>query len=1152
MKKLWVLLLLLTAITALYAQQPGDTLVVKAFKYGSTSRDSMIAFPSGNLTFEKIILKYNMRCKNALVSTQTAPDQGCGEWDYSCNTFIVDSTQIEEVPGTHPSHTITNFSGGTFYYTTNQLFDLYRFRQTGVTVDSILSETQAIVGAGTSAVPQVLKTDEQSGRSLVLFTQSELLSAGFSAGAIDGIILSVANTGGAANFFQVGFKHTTDSLLNPDSLSPSGFSRVYNHHYTFLNGANRIQFHTPFLWDGISNLILEFSFTNTVPGSPVILNGHSTSLPRSLSANNNYALDLSASALVNINTSYLGSIGNEISVGFRAFGHPDLLPANTSILYGYAGNSSQRHLNIHLPWANGNIYFDCGYSGGYDRINKAATTSEYEGQWNHWVFTKNAATGNMSIYCNGIVWHSGTGMTKPISLLNLMLGNNQTLTNNYKGKINDLTIWDKALTPSEIFSWRNQPVDPTHPSYSNLVAYYKADEGTGSILTDAKNNAVSTGTGMQWTFDRGDRIGQLFSESMVRPNIVFLRGNYLLDTTLFYAMDSVMRNPNTVKAYTITPAPAGTLQDDAVTLVSTSQVYHASPILLWDGDADTLISSDPVTPEDSIQITTLNYIRRYPYYNEIMSFVTPYGKGLDLGVEGKTWFFDVTDFTPLLKGDKRMMLTGGVWQEELDIDFWFIVGTPPRDVLEFKQLWQGNARAGNASIASINNNIRFAPVTVPLHQDGERFKIRSTITGHGNEGEFQQNGGSVNHYLSVNSTSNDFSWQISEECSFNPVFPQGGTWVYDRQGWCPGQYSLLKEFDLTNLVSPGNNATIDYQCSAPQISTGDYRYIVAMQLVTYGEANHNLDAALVDVAAPSDKVVYSRQNPVCANPELMVENTGATPISSLEINYWLNNATTKQTYLWSDTLAPSERKKIILPTGTLWDHDYLTSGNIFRAALVKANGTQDDYSFNNSCQSAFSVSDRISRRFIVEFRTNNIPSQNSYSIEDEAGNIVPGASLLTSANTFYRDTFELDGCFKLKVTDSGNDGLQWWANTTQGSGYVRLKKANGVLIKTFESDFGGGFEYSFSTIDDTGIEEADGMHDPTLWPNPAKDHFTLEGLRIGRSNLQVCDFTGRQIPVPMERGTDKIEFDTRNLPKGVYFIILNLDSGTVVKKVVIH
>ena len=45
----------------------------------------------------------------------------------------------------------------------------------------------------------------------------------------------------------------------------------------------------------------------------------------------------------------------------------------------------------------------------------------------------------------------------------------------------------------------------------------------------------------------------------------------------------------------------------------------------------------------------------------------------DLGLEGKTWHFDVSDFAPILKGRKRMTMEfGGQNQEEMDIRFCII------------------------------------------------------------------------------------------------------------------------------------------------------------------------------------------------------------------------------------------------------------------------------------------------------------------------------------------------------------------------------------------------------------------------------------------------------------------------------------------------
>jgi hypothetical protein len=208
------------------SQNPGDTIVVKAFKYGSSTRDTLINFPGNNLSFEKIIMKYNMRCKNGLISNQTLPNQGCGEWDYSCNTFIVDSTRIELNPNTAPSHVISNFTGTVFPYSNTPIYDYYNFLHTSVSLNSVVSETATAIGTGNTAVPDVLKSNERSGKTQILVTAAELSGAGFTAGNIDAILLNVANAGGGVNFFRVDMQHSLASILSNTSVVLTGFTNA--------------------------------------------------------------------------------------------------------------------------------------------------------------------------------------------------------------------------------------------------------------------------------------------------------------------------------------------------------------------------------------------------------------------------------------------------------------------------------------------------------------------------------------------------------------------------------------------------------------------------------------------------------------------------------------------------------------------------------------------------------------------------------------------------------------------------------------------------------------------------------------------------------------------------------------------------------------
>src|SRR5690606_7885535 len=98
------------------AQQPGDTIKVQLYTYDNPDRSIDATLPSEDLEVEKIILKSNMRCKKALVSTGQDRNKGCGEWDYSCNTYVIDSSKVEAVESSVKSHYITEFSGDTYDY----------------------------------------------------------------------------------------------------------------------------------------------------------------------------------------------------------------------------------------------------------------------------------------------------------------------------------------------------------------------------------------------------------------------------------------------------------------------------------------------------------------------------------------------------------------------------------------------------------------------------------------------------------------------------------------------------------------------------------------------------------------------------------------------------------------------------------------------------------------------------------------------------------------------------------------------------------------------------------------------------------------------------------------------------------------------------
>jgi len=129
-----------------------------------------------------------------------------------------------------------------------------------------------------------------------------------------------------------------------------------------------------------------------------------------------------------------------------------ILAQNSSIIW-IGAPLGNRMFQVHLPWSGNVIYFDAGNvnsaSESYDRISKAVANAEYQG-WHHWTFIKNSTAGTMSIYRNGTLWHSGSGLSMPVGQPGY--GYIGGLSNIYfhNGYISNLQFYNRALSQTEI------------------------------------------------------------------------------------------------------------------------------------------------------------------------------------------------------------------------------------------------------------------------------------------------------------------------------------------------------------------------------------------------------------------------------------------------------------------------------------------------------------------------------------------------------------------------------------------------------------------------------------------------------------------------------------------------------------------------------
>lgn len=1151
MKRLIILFFIVFVSGIIKAQ---DTTVIQTLTFSDINkRRGLYVFPDSTVDYRKVIMSYTLKCDAAT----TWDSYACGEWDYLTYAFLYDHTgNYDSTLTSHPWFKKGTLAPDSVYLLSSAIHDYYFTTQYQIVYDAINSETDFTLGNGNTVINAPFISSNHRAKSQFFWKGSELTSQGLTSGTIDRIRFDVSSLGSSITNLKIRMRLTATSVFTNFDNSSTGWTTVFFSPLNFSStGINSIDFQTPFNWNGSSNIIIEFSYDNNANGIDHILTADTLTFNTGVISDtlSKKYMDFTGDKYIDVNTNSFSSISDEVTISFWMYGDPNFQPENGTIFEG--GNSlNQRVLNAHLPWSNGRVYWDAGVdeAGYYDRIDKAANTSDYEGKWNHWAFTKNATTGQMKIYLNGILWHSGTGKTKTMEGVDIFtIGGNFARTYGYHGKIDEFCIFNKELSNSDITNWMNKSIDPSHPNYSNLLYYFSFEENGGSYCENKINPAVSAyGLGMPVRREYlPSEIIQVKSTTTIRPKITFVRGDYDSHLDSITILDSLEHEVTSLVFYQVNgnyATPYDTIfgyepsySFEYTNGIKTDSNYISGGTLNVN---DTLIFYAPPT----------EILDQY----EIGRFITPYGINLSLGPNGFEWRYDITDYANFLHD--TVDLSAGNTQELIDLKFILIEGTPPADVIQVDQLW--NKGVASYTYANLDNDLNLSANTITLNSSTNEIKLKSRLTGHGHNSntgnyphccEWKDN----THYLFANGNQ-IADWHIwRDDCAENPVFPQGGTWPGQREGWCPGDVVYEKEFRLTPYVSAGQ-ITLDYDITpvpSSNLGMGAGNYVTAMHLIEYGTPNFSLDAEIYDIVRPNDWEYVSRKNPICYGPKIIIRNNGSTVLTSLTINYQVSGGM-METYNWTGSLEFLEQEEINLPipNGVFWVGN---GANNFIVTISNPNGGTDQYADNDTYISHFNLPDLYADNFVVNYKTNNLPNQNSWMIKDVAGNVVMSRSG-GSANTVYNDTLNLPyGCYTFEMMDTGEDGLSYWANSSQGSGYVRFRaKTSSTLLKNFGADFGKSIFYPFVIGDITHIQNTGKEVFAEIYPNPSngKFNFTVSGF-TGNVHLHINDQNGKLIKSLAFNSDEssKFEIDLSGVINGIYYYTLEGENSFYSNKLVI-
>ena len=591
------------------------------------------------------------------------------------------------------------------------------------------------------------------------------------------------------------------------------------------------------------------------------------------------------------------------------------------------------------------------------------------------------------------------------------------------------------------------------------------------------------------------------------------------------------------------------------------------------GEMDSSISSlDTISTNPLIVDTVWNVFEVIDPF-ELGRFITPYGSYMNFrnnayGTAGfdsswsHTFVYDVTDYVSLLQDSVTIRTQYNGWSSGFGatIRFEFIEGTPQRNVIGIKNIYTRGG--GYQSSSQFETNIIPAK-TIEIPQGTKQAQAKVIITGHGANagtgcGEFCD----IDYYLKVNGEQKFQSRMWRDDCGDVAVSPQGGTWIFPRGNWCPGDKVHERRHEITPFLS-GDSITIDLDLEPYVLSgNGGASHSLSTTVFFYGDDNYEFDAELNTIIAPSTATEHIKWNPTCGNPIVVIKNNSHTNLNFTKIEYGPVGGL-KSIYEWKGNLDFEEMDTVYLPAPRWNAID--PNQSKFTARLITPNHLyEDDLQDNDEYTVDIELVPRF-EPFRLLFRTNGVPQENHLTITNERGEEVYELKSSDLAPfTTYNENINLpNGCYQLLLTDEGGDGLDFWYwaltnppyNDGRG-GYLRIFKQSGGIYENFGGDFGAEIRYSF-VVGEMNVPEAPvGTNYPvSIFPNPSKGSVNVLLPEVDDEVIiNVIDNLGKTVYEFTNIPTDReywYPIDLGALNRGVYTIMVKMGTEIYTEKIIL-
>ncbi|MCB2221349.1 MAG: T9SS type A sorting domain-containing protein [Bacteroidetes bacterium] len=282
-------------------------------------------------------------------------------------------------------------------------------------------------------------------------------------------------------------------------------------------------------------------------------------------------------------------------------------------------------------------------------------------------------------------------------------------------------------------------------------------------------------------------------------------------------------------------------------------------------------------------------------------------------------------------------------------------------------------------------------------------------------------------------------------------------------------------------------------------------------------------------------------------PRVAISNGGASNLTSLEINYQVNEETLN-TFNWSGDLGYGEMEEVDLPAVPF---DIMDENDLV-IYTTNPNGNPDEDPMNDTTYTSFNSAVDAIPDIQLYLKLDDNPEEISWELQNSSGDVLYSGGSYTQPQAFIQETLELteDDCYTFYIFDEGGDGLA-------SPGFFRLMDGNFDLIYENE-DFSTESELVQFAIDLVGIENPEASDAFNVFPNPFHDYTNINFSVNQPTDVEVIVYNmiGKCVfdsgLKSYNAGDHTVTINGADLNKGIYFVTLKQGNEVFTRKVTLH